>query len=126
MARPKKNPNEKRDQRFNLRFTEAELAHVETQARLAGISPHEFLRRRSLGYTVPPAPSQRRTDPGIVTELNRLGLELKAIGNNANQIALASHTNRRFTTSWEDVVGRIHELGDQVTETIEGIVLSDS
>ena len=60
MARPTKHPDEKRDQRFNLRFTAAELAHVETQARLAGVGPHEFLRRRALGYVVPPAPTQRR------------------------------------------------------------------
>lgn len=125
MARPKKHPDEKRIERFNLRFTVAELAHVEAQARVAGIEPTEYLRRRALGYAVPPAPAQRRTDPGIVTELNRLGIELKAIGNNANQIALATHTNRRFATSWEDVVKRIHRLGDQVTEALEKAVLGD-
>lgn len=126
MPRPKKHPDEKRDQRFNLRFTAAELAHVETQARLAGIGPHEFLRRRALGYVVPPASAQQRTDPGIVTELNRLGLELKAIGNNANQLALASHTNRRFATSWAGVVERIHELGGQVTAALERLVIRGS
>ena len=126
MARPKKHPDEKRDQRFNLRFTAAELAHVETQARLAGIGPHEFLRRRALGYVVPPAPTHRRVDPGIVTELNRLGLELKAIGNNANQLALATHTNRRFRASWEAVAQRVHELGGQVTEALERLVIGDS
>ena len=126
MARPKKHPDEKRDQRFNLRFTAAELAHVETQARLAGIGPHEFLRRRALSYIVPPAPAQRRGDPALVTEINRLGLELKAIGNNANQLALASHTNRRFATSWEGVVDRIHELGGQVSEALERLVIGVS
>lgn len=125
MARPRKHPDEKREQRFNLRFTAAELAHVETQARGAGITPHEFLRRRALGYIVPPAPAHRRVDPGLVTELNRLGLELKAIGNNANQLALATHTNRRFAASWEAVVERIHELGGEVSATLERLVIGD-
>ena len=83
MARPKKQPDEKRDQRFTV----AEIAHVEMQARLAGIGPHEFLRHRALGYVVPPAPVQRRGAPALVAELNRLELELKAVGNNANQLA---------------------------------------
>jgi len=111
VARPRKDPNEKRDQRFNLRFTAAELAHVETQARIAGLSPHEFLRRRSLGYTVPQA-GKARTDPAVVTELNRLGLELKAIGVNANarrQLLLCKQRQLHLCMTVRSVSGRVAE-----------------
>lgn len=125
MARPTKHPDEKRSQRFNLRFTVAELEHVETQARIAGLGPHEYLRRRALGYEVPSS-ATRNADPALVTEVNKLGLELSAIGNNANQLALAANSGRPARSAWEDVVSRINELGDQVSGALERLVLGDS
>ena len=122
MARPKMHPDETRRVRFNLRFTEAERVHVAAEARIAGLAVHEFCRRRVLGYKVPPAPSQRRTDPGVITELNNLWRQLQAIGNNANQIALNKHTRRRERSSWEAVVARVHELGEEVEAKLEQLV----
>lgn len=124
MARPKKHPDEKRDQRFNLRFTVAELRHVETQAAIAGLEPHDYLRRRALGYEVPSA-TTRGADHRLVSALNKLSLELSAIGNNANQLALAANTGRTSSIAWEDVVGRIGELGVQASEALEKVVLRD-
>lgn len=125
-GRPKLPPEQRRTERYNLRFTPAELQHLQLQAQTAGLDVAEYLRRRALGYVVPPAPTHRRCDPGLVTELNRLGLEIKAIGNNANQIARAVHTNRRFGVSWQAVVSRIEELSRQVSDTLEKILLDDS
>lgn len=125
MARPKKSPDEKRSAKAEARLTVAEHEYVRQQAYLAGIDFSEYVRRRILGYEVP-SKGSNRADPALVTEINRLGLELKAIGNNANQLALATHTNRRFATSWEGVVDRIHELGGQVSEALERLVLRDS
>lgn len=82
MARPTKQPHEKRTERFNLRFTVAELAHVQDQARLAGLDATEYLRRRALGFVVSPAP--RRADAALVTELNRIGVNLNQIARNIN------------------------------------------
>ena len=42
MARPKKHDDEKRSERFNLRFTVAEREHVATQAQLAGLEPTDI------------------------------------------------------------------------------------
>lgn len=95
MARPKKDLHERRDQRFNLRYTTAEIEHVRMQARLAGLDPHEYARRRTLGHAVPPAP-QRSSDPALVSELNRIGV-------NVNQLALATHRGSDFTRYWADV-----------------------
>ena len=82
MARPTKQPHEKRTERFNLRFTVAELAHVQDQARAAGLDPTEYLRRRALGFQVSPAP--RRADAVLVSELNRIGVNLNQIARNQN------------------------------------------
>ena len=125
MARPTKHDDEKRSKRFNVRFTSAELDHVREQAAIAGLDPTEYLRRRALGYTVP-SKAAARTDPGLVNEMNKLGLELKAIGVNANQLALASNAGRRARTAWEDVVSGINELRERVAETLEKVVLRDS
>jgi hypothetical protein len=125
MARPTKHPDEQRSQTARARVTAAEHEHIKQQASLAGLGVSEFVRRRLLGYEVPSA-ATRSADPGLVTEINRLGLELRAIGNNANQLALAAHTNRRAATSWESVVDRIHALAGQVTAVLEKVVLSDT
>lgn len=82
MARPTLQPHERRTERFNLRFTAAELAHIQQQAHAAGIDATEFLRRRALGYVVPPAP--RRADASLVSELNRVGQNLNQIARNLN------------------------------------------
>lgn len=99
MARPKKEQHEKRDQRFNLRFTLAEIEHVRSQAMAAGLDPHEYLRRRALGHAVPPAPS-RSSDPAMVSELNRIGV-------NVNQLALATHRGSAFTEHWRHIGGEL-------------------
>lgn len=125
MARPKKNPDEKRSARAEARLTVAEHEHVRQQAHLAGLEVSEFIRRRLLGYEVP-AKGAGQADPALVTEINRLGLELSAIGNNANQLARAANSGRRAHIAWEDVVARINELGDQVSGALERLVLGDS
>ena len=126
MARPRKEEHEKRTETVRARVSVAEKAYIKEQAQLAGLDVTEYLRRRALGYVVPPSPSMRGGSPGLVTELNRLGLELKAIGVNANQLALASNSNRRSRISWEDVVARIHVLREEVTEALEQVVIGDS
>ena len=124
MARPRMHPDERRDQRFNLRFTVAELEHVETQARIAGLSPTDYLHRRALGYEVPSA-ATRRVDPALVTEINKLGLQLSAIGNLANQLARDANSGRTPRTAWQNVVARINELGDQVAKALDKAVRDD-
>ena len=53
-------------------------------------------RRRTLGHAVPPAPS-RSSDPALVSELNRIGV-------NVNQLARATHRGSDFVRYW-NVVG---------------------
>ena len=95
MARPKKEPTEARDQRFNLRFTLAEIEHIRAQAHVAGLDPHEYLRRRALGHVVAPA-AARQADPALVSELNRVGV-------NVNQLARAVHRDSAFASYWREI-----------------------
>lgn len=96
--------------------------YIREQAEAAGLS-EAGLVHRMLDYAA--APPARRQTAALISELNRLGLELKAIGNNANQLALATHTNRRFATSWEDVVREIGELRGRVSNALEKVIDAD-
>ncbi len=107
-GRPTKQPDEKRSARFNLRFTAAELAQIEAQAHIAGLGPHEFLRRRSLGYVVPPR-SQGQVDPAIVSELN-------AVGNNVNQLARATHRGTDFVRYWQEIGTKLEDVLELVLD----------
>ena len=84
MARPKKVEQEKRSEQTKERWTIAELAYVEEQARNAGLSRAEYIRRRSLSLPVRPAPSVGASDPALVSELNRIGVNLNQIAKYAN------------------------------------------
>lgn len=96
MPRPRKEPHEKRTQRHNVRFTAAELAHVQAQAEAAGIDVAEYLRRRALGYQVPAGGGRGGADPAILSELNRIGV-------NVNQLARATHVGRDFVRYWKAI-----------------------
>lgn len=106
MARPTKQPHEKRTERFNLRFTVAELAFVQDQAEAAGIEPTEYLRLRALGYQVPRAP--RRADVSLITELNRIGVNL-------NQIARSLNTGRQLRIDADLALAELRGLLEKVT-----------
>ena len=77
MARPTKDTADKRTERFNLRLTLAELAHVQAQAAHAGVGAHDYARRRVLGHRVPPARSQ--IDATVLSDLNRIGVNLNQL-----------------------------------------------
>lgn len=95
MARPRKKEEEKRERRFNLRFTPAEFSHVCLQAQRAGLAPHDYMRRRILGHVVVIA-NLKRSDPALVSELNRIGVNL-------NQLARAVNMDRDFTDCWGEL-----------------------
>lgn len=139
-GRPKKDASERRSETARARVTVAEMEHLQQQTRIAGLPDvSEFIRRRTLGYEVP-SPARTSIDPALISELNRLGLALKnhslqvkSVGNNANQLALSAHTNRRTQMAWEDVSEKVNALGlrsdellAQVSTILEQVVLHDS
>ena len=102
MARPSKDPTELRTQRFNLRLTLAEIERLRANAAAAGLEPHEYARRRTLGHRIPPAPS-RGADPALLSELNRIGV-------NVNQLARATHRGSDFTLYWREVGAKLEAV----------------
>jgi len=96
--------------------------YIREQAEAAGVSEAALIHRMLEYADAPPA---RRQTAAFIREINRLGLELKALGVNANQLALATHTNRRFATSWEDVVQGIGVLRTKITDVLDKVLEAD-
>ncbi len=115
MARPIKNEGEKRDQRFNLRMTRIEIETMREEAAKAGLNPHEYARRRALGHRVV-STSFRRSDPALINELNRIGVNL-------NQLARASNRGRELG---EEVEVVIDQLQQALTMVVNHSVAEDS
>ena len=100
MARPKKQDHEKRSAQLPpVRVTEAEMVHVVSQAKAAGLSLSDYSRQRVLSGRLPPAPSRQHAT--LITELNRIGV-------NVNQIARQINRGRDHDPHHLDAV--MHEL----------------
>lgn len=101
MPRPRKNADEKRNERFNLRYTLAERETVRDLAARHGLDEMEFQRRRILGTPLPS--SVTASDPAKIAALNSYAVALGKIGNNVNQLAAASHQDRDFVKYWREI-----------------------
>ena len=105
MARPKKQALEKRTEQLNLRLTLGEVEAIRTEAAKAGLGVAEFVRRRALGYQVPVA-SARASDPALITEINRIGV-------NVNQLTKAVHMDDHrspFTAEWRSLLAELRQV----------------
>jgi hypothetical protein len=88
MARPKKAAQERRDGMVGVRVTMAERVQIERNARMLGVSPAEFMRRRSLGYRLPPAVDGQQQTAELATALLRIGVNLNQLTRHVNAGAL--------------------------------------
>lgn len=84
MGRPIKQEHEKRSEVMQTRVTLAELEYVRGVAEDAGLSVSDYVRRRACGYIVPTGAARRSVDPALVSELNRIGVNLNQITRNLN------------------------------------------
>lgn len=105
MARPTKDDTAKRSERFNLRLTLAELAHVQAQAAHAGIGAHDYARRRVLGHRVPPARSQ--IDATLLSDLNRIGVNL-------NQLTRANNSGADVQAEAAVLLAQVRGIIEQI------------
>jgi hypothetical protein len=121
MARPKKLPAEKRTTSIRADLTLAEKSLVQQFAEQAGLSEAEFTRRKLLGHVIP-VRSEKQSKAALVSEINRLGNQLSALGNLANQIALYCHTGRRIPVDWEVLPNEIKSLLRSVERTLEKVL----
>ena len=123
IGRPKKAEHERKLAALHAEVTLAEKHFVREQWKALGLSSEaEYVRLRCLGQPI--VVSNSKADARLVHELNRLVLELKAIGNNANQIALNKHTARQERLAWQDVITVINQRVNEITPVLE-MVLDD-
>jgi hypothetical protein len=125
MARPRKDPHERRTASVRSDLTLAEKCYVQEQASRAGLSEAEYTRRRVLDYAVRAASAGTRVDPALVSEINRLGQEVNALGNVVNQVALYCHTGRGLRDDWADLPVFIRDLRRSIEAAVERLVLGN-
>lgn len=105
MARPRKTAEERRDAVLGVRLTAAELAGVEQAASAHGITPADFLRRRALGYRLPPLEAEYQA-------MASLAAALMPIGVNLNQLTRAANSGKLLPHSITELALRITTLLD--------------
>lgn len=81
-GRPKKTEHERRIASLRAGVTLAEKQHVRDQARAAGMSEGEYIRRRVLG--LPVVVREAKTDARLIHELNAIGVNLNQITRNVH------------------------------------------
>jgi hypothetical protein len=93
-GRPKQDTQQALTRHVGVRFSDAERTRLDDEAAALGVSVSDLIRGRALDAAK--APRRRRQAgappalaPEVIASLNALGLDLRAIGNNANQIARA-------------------------------------
>jgi mobilization protein NikA len=84
MARPKKQPDERKSVPMSIRFSTSERMRIEQYARDAGLgSASEYVRRQALHGKLVIRQSQS-LDPAIFDQLRRLGVNLNQLARIAN------------------------------------------
>jgi len=111
MARPKKNIEDSHSVSASVRFTRAEYVKMQHIAHSMGISLSEFLRRRALGYRMPPMSSDRELISKLTNSLLRLGVNL-------NQVAKAANIREKVLANMlYDLIVRINEKMEELDES---------
>ena len=92
---------------------------VQAHAQEAGLEPATFVRRM-LEFSA--SSPQKRNEAAIVSELNNLWQQFRALGNNANQISISKHTSRSERIAWEDAIAKLDKLSAQAEAAIEHVL----
>ena len=102
MPRPKIEPDARRTERINPRFTPAELLRIESAASVAGMSASEYVRMQALRGRV--VVQQRRELSGEAFD------ELRRIGVNINQLARIANTTGRAPARLETALETLEQI----------------
>lgn len=121
MARPQKLAAERR-YNHTVRYTLAEWLLLCERGAEAGLSASEYAREMSLSRRVVQVVRQGASDPALVTEVNRLSLQLSSLGNLANQIALYTHTGRTIPREWAALPAAIEATRQEASALLRKLV----
>ena len=86
-------------ERFNLRMTPEEKALIAEKARKAGRPMSEYMIDAALNHTVT-----------VIEGLPELVRELKAVGNNVNQLTALAHIGRVRTIHFEEFTEKLADI----------------
>lgn len=84
MARPRKIPDERRNQTLAARLTAAERVQIEQAAADAGMTASDYMRMQALRGRIS-VPARRSLDHAAFEQLRRLGVNLNQLTRIANQ-----------------------------------------
>lgn len=110
MARPPKDPEDRRDDQLNIRLSDRERVRLEYRAAALGITLAEFMRDRGLGYRLSRRAAERQADALTLATLNRLGVNL-------NQLTHYAHVG--WLTPGTDAA--LHEVLTEIQATMRGL-----
>lgn len=109
MARPRKNPQDRRTEQIGLPLSPVELAKLKAKAEAAGTNTTEFARAAALGKRIAVTQS---TAPDFITRH-----ELRRIGTNLNQMAKAMNARKEVPpAALEAVIAKLDTLFDRWLE----------
>lgn len=109
VARPKKQQQEARSERLNLRLQPDERADIEARAVALGITPSDYARRLVIGGRLASVVA-KKADPSLVLAINRAGVNLNQIARTMN--SGAGHVPLDLA----DTLERINRLLDRLQE----------
>lgn len=107
VARPKKQMQDARSERLNLRLQPDERAEVETRAVALGLTPSDYARRLVIGGRLASVVAAK-ADPSLVLAINRAGVNLNQIARTMN--SGAGH----IPLDLADTLARINSLLDRL------------
>jgi hypothetical protein len=102
MARPTKQPAERRTVSLSCRVTPAERLRIDTAAAQAGLSPSEYIRRQALTGRVT-VQEKRTLDPAVFDQIRRIGVNL-------NQLTRLAHKEGKIPPGLRAVTAAIERL----------------
>ena len=120
VGRPRLHPSERRSQEVRVRLTPAEKLYVEEQAQAAAITPVEYVRRRALDHRVTSGGGVATA--AVVSELNRVGVQLSGLGNVVNQVARYAHSDRQargFDGDWEAILSSVEDARSAISAALD-------
>lgn len=108
MARPAKQPAERRTVSLSCRVTPLERLRIDSAAAQAGLSPSEYIRRQALKGRVT-VQEKRTLDPAVFDQIRRIGVNLNQLTRLANRSGKIPPGLRAVTAAIERLIVRALE-----------------
>lgn len=121
MARPRLSELERREHSTRADLTLAEKHELTRKRKLASMSEAELLRTFIRDGEVI-VQGGGRSDPALVTEINRLALQLRKAGVTANKLAMATHMEREFRGRWQEIADELDAVCADAAELLKRVV----